>query len=93
MTNDHTKGAGELRKAAERWKEGDYGLNGGLHRRDYTLLADYAAEQLVAGGEGTIPRPSTGHPACEYRCGICGGLVHFDDTPPNLNCQPGRGGK
>ncbi len=32
----------------------------------------------------TMPRPSTGHPdrPCEYRCNICGGIVHYDGTAP-----------
>ena len=48
---------------------------------------DLAASRL---GEKptTMPRPSTGHPPAEYRCGICGGCVHFDGTPPNPDCWP-----
>lgn len=40
----------------------------------------------------TMPRPSTGHPdtPAEHRCHICGGLVHFDGTPPVKGCWGGR---
>ena len=35
-------------------------------------------------------RPSTGHPEVptEYRCRICGGLVHYDGTPPAIYYSP-----
>lgn len=36
----------------------------------------------------TMARPSTGHPPAERRCGICGGVVHFDGTAPDPACWP-----
>lgn len=48
--------------------------------------ARIALEATEKAGYGsvvrTMARPSTGHPACEHRCNICGGVVHYDGTPP-----------
>jgi len=44
--------------------------------------------ELAAVRVPVMPRPSTGHPAATHRCGICGGVVQFDGTPPNPECWP-----
>lgn len=44
--------------------------------------------ELEAVRVPVMPRPSTGHPAATHRCGICGGVVQFDGTPPNPECWP-----
>ena len=53
-----------------------------------------AIEAKEKAGFGTtvhvMARPSTGHPACEYRCNICGGVVHFDGTAPIAGNWGGR---
>lgn len=40
------------------------------------------ARAALNAGKGTMPRPSTGHPPAKHRCNICGGVVHYDGTPP-----------
>lgn len=44
--------------------------------------------ELEAVRVAVMPRSSTGHPAATHRCGICGGVVQFDGTPPNPECWP-----
>lgn len=56
----------------------------------HTVFAASLDAIRMAGA--TMPRPSTGHPdtPVEHRCNICGGIVHFDGTPPVAGCWGGR---
>ena len=63
------------------------------HGNDPLRWSVLIAERLTVLGvfqpkTPVMQRPSTGHPAAAYRCGICGGLVHYDGTPPEPDCWP-----
>lgn len=64
-----------------------------LHDKSQALTAENAklrerVAELEAVRVAVMPRSSTGHPAATHRCGICGGVVQFDGTPPNPECWP-----
>lgn len=63
-------------------EEGYGAFTGKNGDKAHTVFA--ASLNAIRMADKTIPRPSTGHPeaTCDRRCNICGGLVHFDGTPP-----------
>lgn len=69
-------------------EEGYGQFTGKVGDKSHTVFAASLSAMRLAGG--TVPRPSTVHPETpdEHRCNICGGLVHFDGTPP----EPGNWG-
>ena len=56
------------------------------------MLGIEVAAPMAKTSPRCMPRPSTGHPdtPVEHRCNICGGIVHFDGTPPVAGCWGGR---
>lgn len=68
----------------------------GAYAANETVLADLdTLAALLAQPESAsrcMPRPSTGHPdtPVEHRCNICGGVVHFDGTPPVKGNWPAK---